>query len=150
MNIFFDTSVLVAACQQALEHYAQALPALRRIVSGRDKGFMGAHSIAEMYSTLTRLPVRPRIHALEGARIITENILPHFETVSISKKDYLEALNLVTTGRWPGAKIYEALLLCCGEKCGAQLIYTFNLIHFQQIAPATLQDRICAPPVEVN
>jgi predicted nucleic acid-binding protein len=150
VTIFFDTSVLVAACQQAHEHYAQAWPALRRVVSGRDKGFMGAHSIAEMYATLTRLPVRPRIHPVEAARIVTENILPHFETVPISKKDYLQALDLVMSGGWPGAKIYDALLLCCAEKCGAQLIYTFNLRDFQQLAPANLQDRICAPPVGVN
>jgi len=50
------------------------------------------HSIAEMYAALTQLPVQPRIHLTEAARTISDNILPHFESVSVGKKDYTEAL----------------------------------------------------------
>lgn len=53
------------------------------------------HSIAEMYAALTQLPVQPRIHLTEAARTISDNILPHFESVSVGKKDYTEALRLV-------------------------------------------------------
>ena len=35
---------------------------------------MCQHSIAEVYAALTRLPVQPRIHPVEAARILTENI----------------------------------------------------------------------------
>ena len=59
---------------------------------------MSVHSIAEMYAVLTRLPVQPRIHPAEAVRIITDNILPHFEAVPIGKKDYVEALKLVGNG----------------------------------------------------
>ena len=81
MHIFFDTTVLVAASEQSHPHYAQARPALLRVAEGQDKGFMGLHSIAEVFAALTRLPVRPRIHPVEAARIITDNILRHFEVV---------------------------------------------------------------------
>ena len=91
MDIFFDTTVLVAASEQSHPHYAQARPALLRVAAGQDKGFMGLHSIAEVFAALTRLPVQPRIHPVEAARIVTENILPHFEVVSLGKEDYLEA-----------------------------------------------------------
>ncbi len=40
-------------------------------------------------TALTRLPVLPRIHPLEAARIVTDYILPHFEIVSITTEDYL-------------------------------------------------------------
>jgi predicted nucleic acid-binding protein len=145
VDIFFDTNVLVAASEQSHPHHSQASPALRRIVAGLDKGFMSVHSIAELFATLTRLPVRPRIHPAEAVRIVSENILPHFEAVPIGKREYLEALNTMGRGGWNGAKIYDSLLLVCAAKCKADRIYTFNLGDFRQLAPAGLQGKICAP-----
>jgi len=145
VNIFFDTTILVAASEQSHPHYRQAHPALRRVTGGQDKGFLGLHSIAELYAALTRLPVQPRIHPEEAVRIITENILPHFEVVTIGKRDYVHALNVVRSGGWAGAKIYDALLLCCAERCPVERIYTFNLADFTQLAPASLREKICAP-----
>jgi hypothetical protein len=48
-------------------------------------------------------------------------------------------------GGWVGAKIYDPLLLRCAAKCAAERIYTFNLRDFKQLAPAGLQEIICAP-----
>jgi predicted nucleic acid-binding protein len=145
VNIFFDTTVLVAASEQSHPHYAQARSALLRIVASQDRGFMGAHSIAEVFAALTRLPVQPRVHPVEAARIVTDNILPHFEVVSLGKDDYLEAMDTMASGGWIGAKIYDALLLHCAARCAAERIYTFNLGDFKQLAPAGLRERICAP-----
>jgi len=145
MDVFFDTTVLVAASEQSHPHYPQARPALVRVAKGKDKGFLGLHSIAEVFAALTRLPVRPRIHPAEAARIVAENILPHFEVVSVGEEDYVEAINAMASGGWTGAKIYDALLLGCARRCGAERIYTFNLRDFEQLAPAGLGERICAP-----
>ena len=145
MDIFFDTTVLVAASEQSHPHYAQARPALLRVAAGQDKGFVGLHSIAEVFAALTRLPVQPRIHPVEAARIVIENILPHVEVVSLGKEDYLETLNTMASGGWIGAKIYDALLLRCAARCAAERIYTFNLEDFKKLAPAGLQEKICAP-----
>lgn len=106
---------------------------------------MSAHSIAEVYSALTRLPVQPRIHPVEAQRIITRNLLPHFEILPIEAVDYLEALGMVASNGWSGAKIYDALLLRCAAKCSADRIYTFNLGDFRQLAPAEIAARICTP-----
>jgi predicted nucleic acid-binding protein len=145
VNIFFDTTVLVAASEQSHPHYAQAWPALLRVAAGQDKGIMGLHSIGEVFAALTRLPVQPRIHPVEAARIVTENILAHFEVVSLGKEDYLEVLNTMASGGWSGAKIYDALLLRCAARSAVERIYTFNLGDFRQLAPAGLQEKICAP-----
>jgi predicted nucleic acid-binding protein len=145
VDIFFDTTVLVAASEQSHPHYAQARPALLRVAAGRDKGFMGLHSIAEVFAALTPLPVQPRIHPVEAARIVTHNILPHFEIVDLGKEDYLEALNMMTSGGWFGAKIYDALLLQCATRRAVERIYTFNLRDFRQLAPPGSQEKICAP-----
>ncbi len=106
---------------------------------------MAQHSIAEVYAALTRLPVRPRIQPIEAERIVVENILPHFEVISLANQEFLEAVNTVAAGGWSGAKIYDALLLRCAEKCGAERVYTFNLGDFRQLAPPSLRIKICAP-----
>lgn len=106
---------------------------------------MSLHSIAEVFAVLTRLPVQPRIHPVEAARIINDNILPYFDVVPIGKEDYLDALNTMASGGWTGAKIYDALLLRCAARCAVERIYTFNLGDFRQLAPAALQEKICAP-----
>jgi predicted nucleic acid-binding protein len=59
VDIFFDRIVLVAASERSHPHYAQARPALLRVAAGQDKGFLGQHSIAEVFAALTRLPVQP-------------------------------------------------------------------------------------------
>ncbi len=145
MDIFFDTTVLVAASSKNHPHHVQAFPALRRVAAGRDRGFISAHSIAEVYASLTRLPVEPRIHPTEAARIVTDNLLPHFKAVPVDEMDYLEALRTVKDGAWIGAKIYDALLLRCAGKCNVDRIYTFNLRDFRLLAPRDLQGKICAP-----
>jgi predicted nucleic acid-binding protein len=145
MDIFFDTTVLVAASSSSHPHHGQAFPALRRVATGRDKGFISTHSIAEVYAALTRMPVEPRIHPAEAMRIVNDNLLPHFEVVSLTKKDYLEALAAMKDGGWSGAKMYDALLLCCAIKCSAARIYTFNLADFKLLAPAGVRGRICTP-----
>jgi predicted nucleic acid-binding protein len=144
LKVFCDTNVLVAASERSHPHHAQAWPALHRVATGQDRGFMSSHSIAETYSTLTRLPLQPHIHPSEAARVITDNILPNFEVLTIGKKDYLEALRLVGSGGWIGAKIYDALLIGCAVRSGAERIYTFDLSDFAQLAPE-LEARICAP-----
>jgi len=145
MNVFLDTTVLVASSSRAHQHFAQASTAVARVVAGDDKGYVSQHSIAEVYSALTRMPVVPRIHPLEAARMIRGNILQHFEPIPVEQEDYLEALAMVSNAGWPGAKIYDALMLRCAEKCPAQRIYTFNLKDFKQLAPDRMQDLICAP-----
>lgn len=144
MRVFFDTNVLVAASEQTHPHHGPAFQALSRVATKKDEGCMSVHSIAETYAALTRLPVQPRIHPAEAARMIADNIVPNFQMMPISRKDYLEALKTVADGGWSGAKIYDALILGCAARSGAERIYTFNLADFKQLGP-NLIDRICAP-----
>jgi predicted nucleic acid-binding protein len=145
VRIFCDTTVLVAGSVESHPHFAQARPVLLRIASGEDKGFAGLHSIAETFAALTRVPVRPRIHPVEAVRIIADNLIPNFETVSLDEDEYMEVAATVAEGGWSGAKIYDALLLRCAEKCAAERIYTFNLGDFQALATGATRSRVCAP-----
>jgi hypothetical protein len=106
---------------------------------------MSVHSIAEVYTSLARLPVQPRIHPLEAVRIVPTTFWRILRSCLSAVEDYMEALNAVGNGGWSGAKIYDALLLRCAASCTVERIYTFNLRDFKQLAPASLQGIICAP-----
>lgn len=77
--------------------------------------------------------------------MISRNLLPHFEILTIEAVDYLSARGVVSSPGWSGAKIYDALLLRCAEKCGADRIYTFNLVDFRQLAQEEIRAKICMP-----
>lgn len=144
MNVFFDPSVLVAASVEQHPHHPQAYAAVIRALEGRHKAYVGLHSLAEIYAVLSRLPVQPAIHPAEAARIVEENILPHFEPIALELADYRAALGAVASGGWRGGRIYDALLLRCAEKRNCQYIYTLNLGEFRLLAPH-LARRICSP-----
>ena len=144
MNVFFDTSVLVAASASSHPHFAPARAALKRVHGGMDKAYMSQHSIAEVFAVLTRLPVHPRISPADAARVISENILPHFDVVPLRKQDYQIALRTMENGGWTGARIYDVLILQCATTCAAERIYTFNLADFRLLAPAS-HSVICSP-----
>ena len=97
---------------------------------------MGLHPIAEVFRPLTHPPIQPRIHPVEAARIVTENVLTHLEVVSLGKEDYLEVLNTTASGGWSGAKIYYALPLRCAARSAVKGTYTFNLGDSRQFAPS--------------
>jgi predicted nucleic acid-binding protein len=145
VKAFFDTTVLVAASERSHPHFETASAALRRVIGGHDNGLICAHSIAETYASLTRLPVQPRVQPDQAARIMHENILPYFTAVPLEQDDYLGALDRVGAGGWSGAKIYDALLLQCAARCKVERVFTFNLKDFRNLAPSGLRAMIHAP-----
>jgi predicted nucleic acid-binding protein len=144
VNLFFDTSVLVAASSASHPHHAQAMSALRSLRNKGNHGWMSQHALAETYAILTAAPLTPRIHPSEALRIIEVNILPHFRVVELEPKDYQQVVRDMAAGGWRSGKIYDALHLRCAQKQPVDRIYTFNVREFQQIAPH-LQNKICAP-----
>jgi predicted nucleic acid-binding protein len=117
---------------------------LEAIAGGKESGVISAHSLAEMFSALTSVPVMPRILPSEARSIIVANIQRHFQLVAVTSQMYERAVD-VCVGRGLGwGKVYDALLLECARYSKADRIYTFNLKDFRQLAP-DLVVRIAAP-----
>jgi predicted nucleic acid-binding protein len=144
MKVFCDTSVLVAASVRQHPHFAPARTILESIASGHQHGMISAHSLGELYSALTSLPVSPRILPAEAQRIIDTNVRPHFQTVQVTPAMYVAAIEACVRQSLGGGKVYDALLLACARKAASDRIYTFNLGDFRRLAP-DLADRIAAP-----
>jgi predicted nucleic acid-binding protein len=145
MNVFLDTSVLIAAIIKQHAAHERAFAVLDRIQNKRDEGIVSVHTLAEMYAVLTKLP-HPHRHTPEQALLsIEENVLKHFETVGLGKSDYAALLREAAGTRIQGGTIYDALLLKAATKTGAEVIYTLNLKHFQAIASSDVALKLSVP-----
>ncbi len=142
MRTFLDTSVLVAAVVQKHENHKRAYALLDRVQSGIDEGFVSAHSLAEMYAVLTKLPP-PYRHTPEQALLsIEENVVKHFKITGLTGSDYTASIREAALTGIQGGTIYDALLLKCATKQGVEKIFTLNLKHFRTIAPQNLVSQI--------
>ena len=68
--VLFDTSVLVAAMLEEHPHHSKCFAWLQRVRSEEIEGFISTHSIAELYSVLTRFPRYPRINPELAQRLL--------------------------------------------------------------------------------
>ena len=133
MRDFFDTSVLIAAFWRGHAQHESSL----RLFAGasREQSACGIHTLAEVYASMSALPVKPMIPP-EQAFLLVEEVRQRLTLVSLSDREYLTVLRQASEQGLTGGRVYDALLLRCAAKCGAQRIYTLNLKHFQAIAPS--------------
>jgi len=141
---FCDTSVLVAGCVRRHPHFNRARPLLGAARAGKDPYFISAHSVAETWSVLTRLPILPRINPAEARLILETNVLKYFSLIAVTPDMYAKAVTACVEHGMRGGAIYDALLLECARASGADRIYTFNIRDFRRLAP-DLGDRLCVP-----
>ncbi len=144
MKAYFDTAVLVAACVADHPHHERAVTALQDLHANKTKGYVSAHGLAEFYAVLTKTPFTPPIFPNEAWQLLSENILPAFEIVPLSAKEYLETIHRCSQNGWGGGRVYDALHIRGAQKAACERIYTFNVRHFKQLAPE-LGDRIGSP-----
>ena len=139
MKVFFDTSVLVGAFYG---DHPKHLACLRLLEDASKKThFCAAHSIAELYAVMTRLPVRPRITPEQGL-LFVENVRDHFSVVTLSAAEQFEAAAEAARRGLGGGKVYDLLTLRCAAKAGAERVYALNLPEFTRLAPPELRERL--------
>ena len=141
MRIMFDTSVLVAAVVEGHAAHAAAFRRLQRVKDKVDSGVVAAHSLAETYSILTRLPIRPIIPPDMAREIITVNIVDICEVVALSAADYVALLRHLASLKIVGGAVYDALLLHVARLSGVDQVLTLNAKDFRRVYPA-LTDKI--------
>lgn len=142
MKAFFDTSALVTAIVDQLPNHATALACYRRFAQprrGGTKAVCSTHALAEVYATLTALPLSRRIQPAEATRLIEENFLAHLDAMPLSAADYKAALTRVTTLGMRSGAIYDALHVRCAERAGCDRIITYNVADFERLAPTGIE-----------
>lgn len=141
MKEFFDTSVLVAAFHRDHVHHSSSFRALQS--AGKSRSACSLHTLAEVYSVMTALPVKPPIRP-EHVLLFIGEIQKRFTPVELGFADYSETLETAASRGFSSGRIYDALLLRCAMKWKSDVIYTWNLKHFQAMFPE-LRARIKTP-----
>ncbi|MCP4663819.1 MAG: type II toxin-antitoxin system VapC family toxin [bacterium] len=134
MRVAFDTSVLVSALFEAHPHHQRAQPWLQAVAEGTLEGIFSRHALAETWSVLTRLPLRPRLSGREALQVLERLRENGFTPVDLTAEIYEVALRrCVDTGFTSGA-VFDALHLAAAEAAGADLVLTFNVKHFSPLS----------------
>jgi predicted nucleic acid-binding protein len=132
MRDFFDTSVLVPAFLDEHAHHEASLAAFLK--ADKKHSCCAAHSLAEFYSTLTRMP--GKYHARpEEALLFLENLDERLTFITLDPQEYYSALVGYAELGIAGGRIYDGLLARCALKARAEFIYTWNLDHFRVLGP---------------
>ncbi len=130
MRLFFDSSVLVPIFYADHPHHA---PSARVFLEAGKDDFCSLRTLGEVYTTLTGLPVRPRITGAEGVAIVKQ-IRERLTVVSLTEQEYISTLEMASS-TVVGNAAYDALIARCALKAGATVLLTWNVQHFIRLGP---------------
>ncbi len=141
MKSFFDTSVLVATSVEGHEHHERSFALF--VGANRKTACCAAHSLAELYATLTRLPGKFRLSA-DQALLFLDSVEERLEVVWLDAQEYRIAIREAAAAGIVGGTIYDALLGRCALKSRATRIYTWDVADFQRLGDE-IAERVRTP-----
>ncbi len=130
MRAFLDTSVLVPVFYGDHLHHAASLDVFTRFE--KDDICCGAHSLVEVYATLTRMPGKHRVSS-DQAMLFIADIQERLTTVALTAEEYADMLQQFSAMGIIGGAVYDALLASCALKSKAKTLYTWNLRHYERL-----------------
>jgi predicted nucleic acid-binding protein len=131
VKFFFDTSVLLPCFFASHVHHEASLRVF--LEAGKGQGGCAAHSLAEFYANATGYPGKNRMSSHQ-ALLILDEIRDRLDIVALTAEDYYSAIRDASVKGVAGGTIYDALLCRCAEKAAAEMIYTWNVRHFEQFS----------------
>ncbi|MBV9084115.1 MAG: PIN domain-containing protein [Acidobacteriaceae bacterium] len=136
MKAFFDTSVLVPVFYGDHIHHRASMELFIQFDTA--SGCCGAHSLVEVFSTLTRMPGRHRISG-EQAMLFIGTVRERLSLIALDGDEYVNALDRSAARGIVGGGIYDAMLAHCALKADAEAIYTWNYRQYAQCGPEVAQ-----------
>ncbi len=89
MKAFFDTSVLIPVFQSYHAHHTVSFELFNKFPRGQ--AACGAHSLAEVYSSLTRMPPPYRFRP-EQAMLFLSDIQSRLSLIALEADEYFQAI----------------------------------------------------------
>lgn len=141
MKAFLDTSVLVATFYADHDHHEPSIDLFLRF--GKNDACCGAHSLAEVYATVTGMPPPRRVSA-DQALLFLGNIRDQLTLVALEEHEYFQVAEAAGAAGLAGGAIYDAILGHCALKAEAEVIYTWNTHDFVRL-PQPISGRVATP-----
>jgi predicted nucleic acid-binding protein len=131
ISYLLDTSCLVAAgCAWHRHHDATRREIERRGAAG-EKLVLAAHSLAEAFSVLTRLPEPHRLRPNDALALIEAN-WGETRLVALAGSDYRATLRRCRDVGIGGGAVYDALIAACARKARVATLVTWDLEGFER------------------
>ncbi len=129
---------MVAASLAQHPAHTTCFAVLQQVRTQQQQGYLSTHSLAEMYSVLTRMPDPSKLSPQNVQRLI-ERHLQFLATITLEKADYQAAIAQMTALNLPGGGIYDALIAAAALKISADQLMTLNSKHFTRLDAAIAQ-----------
>jgi predicted nucleic acid-binding protein len=141
VKAFLDTSVLIATFYAHHQFHQPSIDLFLRFK--KNEACCGAHSLAEIYASLTGRTGRERVSGDE-AMLFLSDVRERLTIVSLDDREYFKALEASSALGIAGGAIYDAVLAHCALKAKARAIYTWNTKDFVRFGPE-IGGRVKAP-----
>jgi predicted nucleic acid-binding protein len=130
VRFFLDTSVLVPVFLPGHVHHERSF----NLFSQADvkMAACAAHSLAEVYATITRLPGKHRASSSQALTFV-EIIEERFSLVALDAAQYSKAIREAAALNITGGTLYDALVAACALKAKTNVLYTWNTAHFLRL-----------------
>ncbi len=130
-SYLLDTSCLVAAiCSWHRHHEATRREIERRYTAGEEL-VLSAHSLAETFSVLTRLPEPHRLSPEDALALIEAN-WEETRLVALTAQDYIATLRRCRDASIGGGAVYDALIAACARKAHVATLVTWDVADFER------------------
>lgn len=125
-SYLYDTSLIIAGVLKNHSHHKFAYPWLKASQEKKVEASVSSHTLAELYSVLTRLPIQPALPPEFVSTFLHKEVLRDFSVIDLSAKDYREAIKRVAIKSLRGGIIYDALHVQACLKKNLSGIVSFN------------------------
>ena len=130
-SYLLDTSCLVAAVCAWHRHHDDTRREIERRDAAGEKLVLAAHSLAETFSVLTRLPEPHRLRPDDAFALIDVN-WGGTGLVALTGPDYRATLRRCRDVGIGGGAVYDALIAACARKARVATLVTWDLEGFER------------------
>ena len=116
------------------DHVHHAASIARFVQFDETTGCCAAHSLVEVYSTLTQMPGRHRISA-DQAMLFIGSLRERLSVVALGGEEYADALAASAALGIVGGGIYDVVIARCAIKAHSEVIYSWNARHYALCGP---------------
>lgn len=134
-----DTSVIIAGLLAWHNDHERAVNCLEELLDSEDGIILPAPVIVEAYSVLTRLPPPHRVSAHDAFLLLDHSFRGAARVSQLSPRDIWGFVQAVSEAGTAGGQTYDAQILACAQKAGAEKIATLNVAHFERLAPPDIE-----------
>ena len=131
ISYLLDTSCLVAAVCAWHRHHDDTCREIERRDAAGEKLVLAAHSLAEAFSVLTRLPEPHRLRPNDALALIEAN-WGGTGLVALTGPDYRATLRRCRDVGIGGGAVYDALIATCARKARVATLVTWDLEGFER------------------